>query len=107
MKKICLSLEIKMALKRRDNHLVEEELSRLMEEAFLEGLEMITVNIEKEALDEGKRYERRGLDLVRSGREAKKKANLHYSRKFLNQRGNFSSYQSPFLIFSIIFLMLG
>lgn len=52
MKEISLSFQLRISLKQRDVHWIEEELLRLREEIFLEVLKRILTAIEEEALKE-------------------------------------------------------
>lgn len=86
MKEIGLSFQLKISLKRRDVHWIEEELLKLREEMFLEVLKRILKAIEEEALKEMKSCERCGAGLIRYGHEERKIRTLVGSVKVLRVR---------------------
>lgn len=58
MKEINLSFQLRISLKQRDVHWIEDELIRLREEMFFEVLKRILAAIEEEVLKETKSCER-------------------------------------------------
>jgi len=72
MKEIKLSFKLSIVLNQTDIHFVEEKLLRMREELFLEVLEKVIAEIEKEALKGQKSCNICGLPLVKNGHEKKK-----------------------------------
>lgn len=86
MKEINFSFKLRISLKQRDDHWMEEELLRLRDEMFLEVLKRILGVIEERALKEMKLCERCGGRLIRYGREGRKIRTLVASLKVLRVR---------------------
>ena len=72
MKEIKLSFKLSIVLNQSDIHFVEEELLKIREEIFLEVLEKVVSEIEKEALKGQNKCVICGSTLVKNGHEMKK-----------------------------------
>lgn len=72
MKEIKLSFTVRIALKQKDIHWLEEELLKLREEVFLEVLKRAILEIEEETLKKMKLCRNCGQVLLKNGRETKK-----------------------------------